>query len=188
MKLVVIMCIFAQGCATPDQRHEIKISIADQRMVVTDRGTPVSDYSISTSKFGLGSKEGSCATPLGRHQVVAKIGKGLPEGGVLKSRRFTGEILSPGDKGRDPIVTRILWLDGLSPENQNSFERYIYIHGTPAEGSIGRPASYGCVRMRSSDIVELYSRVGVGATVDIFPEEMISRIKHVAPRPNSTPD
>lgn len=112
MKLIVIMFIFAQGRSIPDKRHEIKISIADQAMVVTDRGPPVSFYSISTSKFGLGSKDGSFAPPLGRLQAPAKIGKGLPESGVLKSSGVAGEILPPENNGRDPIVTRMLWLDG----------------------------------------------------------------------------
>jgi lipoprotein-anchoring transpeptidase ErfK/SrfK len=71
--------------------------------------------------------------------------------------------------GRDPIVTRILWLEGLEPQNQRAYDRYIYIHGTPEERNIGRPVSYGCVRMRSQDVIDLYERVGVGARVQIVP-------------------
>jgi len=86
---------------------------------------------------------------------------------VFKDRRRTGEIVLPDSPGRDPIVTRILWLRGLEPQTANAFSRYIYIHGTPEERFIGTPASYGCIRMRSSDIINLYENVGVGAEVTI---------------------
>ena len=69
--------------------------------------------------------------------------------------------------GRDPIVTRILWLDGLERKNRHAFARCIYIHGTPEERNIGTPASYGCIRMRSCDVIELYNTVGAGAKVII---------------------
>jgi hypothetical protein len=76
--------------------------------------------------------------------------------------------MSPGGSpGRDPIVTRILWLRGREPQNANAYARTIYIHGTPEERNIGHPASYGCIRMRSSDIVNLYEIVGRGAQVTI---------------------
>jgi hypothetical protein len=132
-----------------------------------DGQLPIATYPVSTSKFCISTQHGTNGTPLGKHQVVKKIGGGLPLGAVLKSRRPTGEVLQPNAPGRDPIVTRILWLNGLEPENQNSYERNIYIHGTPEERTIGNPASFGCIRMRSKDVAELYDRLGVGSEVTI---------------------
>ena len=157
------------------------ISVADQKMLLTDRGEPVATYPISTSKFGVNSREGSYGTPVGRHRVAKKIGGGLPVGAVMKSRRFTGEVLAINAPGRDPIVTRILWLQGLEGHNRNSFARNIYIHGTPEERNIGLPVSYGCIRMKSQDVIALYSRVGTGARVDIFSEPLAQRLPKLFP-------
>lgn len=154
------------GCAG-DTRHELLISVRDQRLVVLDEGEFVAAYPVSTSKFGLGSTPNSNHTPLGRFKVREKIGGDLPAGAVLKHRRPTGEILGVNAPGRDPIVTRILWLDGQDPGNRNAHSRFIYIHGTPEESTIGTPASYGCIRMRSRDVIALYDRVGSGARVRI---------------------
>ena len=168
------------GCTQLDNRHVMHISVADQKMLVTDQGQHVATFPISTSKFGLSSKPNSYGTPLGKRRVVKKIGHGLPLGAVFKSRRFTGEVLPVDAPGRDPIVTRILWLDGKEPRNRNSFARYIYIHGTPEERNIGQPVSYGCIRMRSRDVVTLFDRVGMGARVDIFPEPLAQRLPKLA--------
>jgi len=154
------------GCQE-DRRHQLIVSIPDQQMLVLRDGQPIALYPISTSKFGLGNEPGSYATPLGEHVIRRKIGDGLPPGAVFKSREFTGEILPVDSPGRDPIVTRILWLKGKEPHNRNSYERFIYIHGTPEERNIGQPVSYGCIRMRSSDVVKLFDLVGVGARVQI---------------------
>jgi len=181
LTLLLLLAALA-GCARLDNRHVMHISVADQKMLVTDRGKIVADYPVSTSKYGLSSVPGSYGTPLGRHRVAKKIGGGLPEGAVMKSRRFTGEILAIDAPGRDPIVTRILWLRGTEGGNRNSFDRLIYIHGTAEERNIGLPVSYGCVRMRSKDVVALYDRVGVGARVNIFREPLAERLpKLVAP-------
>ena len=153
------------GCA--DHAHKVVISIPEQRMVVLSNGVPLAFYPVSTSKFGLGDIPGTRATPLGELEVAQKIGEGAPLGAVLKNRRFTGEVLVPDSPGRDPIVTRILWLRGLEAGNGNAYERYIYIHGTPEERRIGQPASFGCVRMRSRDVAQLYDTVGTGAKVII---------------------
>lgn len=155
----------------------MEVSVADQKMVLTDRGRIVAVYPVSTSKFGEGGGWGSNTTPLGRHRVARKLGGGLPAGAVLKSRRFTGEILEPNAPGRDPVVTRVLWLDGVESHNRDSLSRHIYIHGTTEERKVGERASYGCIRMRSSDVVDLYSRVGVGARVDIFTEPLSPRVR-----------
>lgn len=172
--------VILSGCAQLDTRHAMYISVADQKMLVTDRGVPVASYPISTSKFGISAKPNSNGTPLGIHRVAKKIGSGLPEGAVLKSRQFTGEVLAIDALGRDPIVTRILWLQGREARNRNSYARMIYIHGTPEERNIGCPSSYGCIRMRSHDVVSLFDRVGLGAKVDIFEESLAHRFPKLA--------
>src|SRR5881409_1542959 len=111
-------------------------------------------------------------TPLGYLMVAQKIGDNAPVGAVFHNRRFTGEILTPNAPGRDPVITRIIWLRGLEAQNAHAFQRGIYIHGTPQEKAIGKPASYGCIRMKSSDVTELYNRVPVGALVQITPERL----------------
>ncbi|MEI7865816.1 MAG: L,D-transpeptidase [Chthoniobacterales bacterium] len=174
--LLAALPLVLSSCSQYDNRHVMHISVADQKMVVTDEGQPIAIYTISTSKFGLSSREGSYGTPLGRHRVAKKIGDGLPQGAVLKSRRFTGEILPINAPGRDPIVTRILWLQGMEGRNRNSFSRNIYIHGTPEECNIGQPVSYGCIRMRSKDVVALFNCVGLGAKVEIFREPLAEHL------------
>ena len=123
-------------------------------------------YPISTSRFGLGSEEGSLKTPRGRFRIAEKIGDGMPLGTVFKSRqpvKATKKML----RDDDLVMTRILWLDGIDPGNANTYERFIYIHGTNHEGQIGEPASHGCIRMRNSDLVELFDRVGIDTPVMI---------------------
>ncbi|WP_347441690.1 L,D-transpeptidase [Rubritalea sp.] len=144
------------------------VSVEDQTMLLTQFGKPVKSYKVSTSKFGLGDTPRSMRTPLGRMQVAKKIGHKQPEGAVFKARRPTGEVIPPNAPGRDPIVTRILWLKGTERRNKNAFKRYIYIHGTPEESRIGHAASYGCIRMNSRDVVDLYSRIGVNAEVKVI--------------------
>lgn len=159
--------LFAVSCATPDTRHRVVISVPEQRMALLDQGVLLATYPVSTSKFGLGDFPGSNFTPLGELEISDKIGNSAPLGSVFKDRRRTGEIVLPDSPGRDPIVTRILWLRGLEAQNARAHDRTIYIHGTPEERNIGRPASYGCVRMRSSDVIRLYDIVGRGARVSI---------------------
>ena len=165
------LILFLSGCA--DMHHRLIVSVPDQKMLVLTDGKPVALYTVSTSKFGVGDHEGSYATPLGHLCVRRKIGDGAPLGAVFHSRRPTGEVLQPNAPGRDPIVTRILWLDGLETHNRNAFKRCIYIHGTPQEAMLGTPASYGCIRMRSADVANLYDLVGRGARVKITEEHLI---------------
>jgi len=153
--------------AQSDISHVVVISVPDQKMVVFQNGLETARFPVSTSRYGVGDSSGSYATPLGALEIAQKIGGNAPAGGVFKARRFTGEILAPNSPGRDPIVTRILWLRGLEAGNRNAYERAIYIHGTPVESLIGRPASYGCVRMRSRDVVRLFDMVGVGTKINI---------------------
>jgi lipoprotein-anchoring transpeptidase ErfK/SrfK len=169
------------SCATRDTRHHVVISVPEQRMVVLDEGAIVATYPVSTSRFALSDVPGSRGTPLGELEVAAKVGSGAPMGAVFKSRRRTGEIIAPDAPGRDPIVTRILWLRGRERQNANAFRRNIYIHGTPEERNIGRPASYGCIRMRSRDVVQLYDVIGSGARVSILNEPLAAAVPALAP-------
>ncbi|WP_395745883.1 L,D-transpeptidase family protein [Prosthecobacter sp.] len=162
---VVLAGLFSQCTSTP--KGDVVVSVKDQKLGIYSEGKLTKQYVISTSKFGLGDQKGSNRTPLGQHEVIAKIGQGLPAGAVLKSRRWNGEVLKPNAPGRDPIVSRILWLRGMETSNKNAFNRFIYIHGTPEENRLGTPASYGCVRMGMKDVVDLFNTVNVGAKVVI---------------------
>jgi hypothetical protein len=155
------------SCATRDTEHHVVISTREQKLAVLEKGKLMAMYPISTSKFGLGDFRGSYRTPLGELEVADKIGDGATPGTVFKDRRRTGEVVGIDAPGRDPIVTRIIWLKGREPQNANAFARDIYIHGTPEERNIGLPVSYGCIRMRSADVINLYNVVGRGAQVTI---------------------
>lgn len=166
--LYLVSTFLLASCATQkDVQHRVVISVKDQKLAVLQRETLIAIYPVSTSKYGIGDSLRSYRTPRGELEVAQKIGDGLPVGTVFKDRRRTGEIVSVNAPGRDPIVTRIIWLRGLELQNANAFRRDIYIHGTPEERNIGLPASYGCVRMRSEDVIKLYDMVGTGARVSI---------------------
>ncbi|HQZ26773.1 MAG: L,D-transpeptidase [Verrucomicrobiales bacterium] len=154
-----------QTAAKRDDLNVMEVSVPQQKMALYRQGSLVKTYPISTSKFGLGDEKGSYRTPPGKMEVAEKIGAGKPAGAVFKSRSWTGEVVKPNSPGRDPIVSRILWLNGLEPKNKNAYGRCIYIHGTAAERDLGKAASYGCVRMKSKDVIDLHDRVGVGSKV-----------------------
>jgi hypothetical protein len=162
---VFAVAVAALLCQCSSTRDEVYVSVPEQRMGVYSEGRLVKQYVISTSKFGLGDEPGTYRTPLGKHEIVAKIGHGLPTGAVLKSRRWNGEVLKPNAPGRDPIVSRIMWLRGMESSNRNAYKRYIYIHGTTEESRLGTPASYGCIRMGMKDVVELFEDLPIGAKV-----------------------
>lgn len=170
-----VLPVSPRSITTVDTRHEIIVSVKDQQLLLKTDGKTEAVYPVSTSRFGIGDRFGSYATPLGKFLVRMKIGMGKPLGTVFHSRVPTGEVLKPNAPGRDPIVTRILWLEGEESGNRNAFNRGIYIHGTPQENLLGRPASFGCVRMRSADVAALCDRVSTGATVRIIPEHLPSR-------------
>jgi lipoprotein-anchoring transpeptidase ErfK/SrfK len=176
----LLLAFFLGSCAVPDTQHQIVISTREQKLALLDRGNVMAIYPVSTSKFGLGDWPGSRYTPLGRLEIAKKIGDNAPPGAVFKDRLRTGEVLLANSPGRDPIVTRILWLRGLETQNARAFSRNIYIHGTPEEWRLGSAASYGCVRMRSSDIIQLYNIVGIGAAVTIVNVPLVSAVPGMA--------
>jgi lipoprotein-anchoring transpeptidase ErfK/SrfK len=133
---------------------------------IDESGEVVRRYAVSTSKYGLGFEPGSNMTPLGNFRIGEKIGDGAPAGVVFKSRVQSEEFGTPNDP-EDRVQTRILWLEGVDAENRNTRDRYIYIHGTNAEGHLGTPASHGCVRMSNDDMIDLYDRVEVGTPIQI---------------------
>jgi lipoprotein-anchoring transpeptidase ErfK/SrfK len=167
--LLLAPLLLLVSCAHNDRATLVRVSVPNQKLIVFKNGVEVAMYDCSTSKYGVGDAPGSYRTPLGRMVVAQKIGDGLPSGMKLKSRRPTGEIVKPNTPGRDPIVSRILWLRGTERQNAHAFNRAIYIHGTAEECTIGTPASYGCIRMRSRDVIKLYGMVGVGAAVEVTP-------------------
>jgi lipoprotein-anchoring transpeptidase ErfK/SrfK len=157
--------------------QSIRISIAHQRLdLYGESGDVICSYAVSTSRNGAGELNGSFCTPRGRHVVRAKIGQGLPVNTVFAGRRPTGEIYTPelGREfpGRDWMLTRLLWLSGCERGfnrlgNVDTMRRYIYIHGSPDNAKMGTPGSIGCIRMRNSDIVELFDRVSARTPVEI---------------------
>ena len=163
----------------PDQSFEnfIYVGVKRQKLDLYLNGNHIISYPVSTSMHGAGTKAGSDMTPIGLHKIGGKFGSHTPIGGILKARKYTGEIASIQtgaiETGEDAITTRILTLEGL--ENGinkggelDSYGRHIYIHGTIEEGLIGQPASHGCVRMKNEDVIDLFNRVNKDLTVIIL--------------------
>jgi L,D-transpeptidase YbiS len=139
-------------------RTKIDVSVGDQCLILTRDGEELRSYPISTSRFGIGTEEGSLTTPLGRFRIAEKIGDGAAPGTIFNARVALGPD-DPLPDTEDFITSRILWLDGLEEENANTRDRFIYIHGTKHEDEIGTPASHGCIRMRNADVIELFELV-----------------------------
>lgn len=163
----------------PDKNFEkyLYISVKHQKMYLIENGKTVKTYPISTAKKGIGSHQNSNKTPPGLHTVKRKIGEEVPLGGILEAREFNGkvaEIITDKRKADgDYVTTRILWLDGEEVginkgRGIDSYNRYIYIHGTPEEGFIGQPASHGCIRMKNIDVIELYDIIDEGTPIYIL--------------------
>ena len=145
----------------------ININISKQILVYKGKS-----YSVSTAKNGIGEVEDSYCTPTGKFKIIEKIGANLELGSVLVNRESTGEmyntVLAKKFPDRDWILTRILWLDGIEVHNQNTKNRYIYIHGSPDETPMGIPGSKGCICMHNLDVVELFENIQTGENVLII--------------------
>src|SRR6516162_1881575 len=167
---------------TPASVLETKlvVSIPEQKLAVVVNNKVLRTYRISSSRYGEGDALGSWCTPVGRLAIATKIGATVPVGGVFYGRRFTGETLSVNAPGRDPIVSRIIWLRGLDWTTRNAFHRCIYIHGTPQEYSLGKKSSYGCIRMRSNDVVEIFNWVTVGTDVAIADKPIYQAVRDLS--------
>ncbi len=144
----------------------IRVSVPEQRLELVAGENVLASYRISTSRFGLGSEEGSNKTPLGKFKIGEKIGADLPAGTIFRSRIPLAPEEAPPPT-EDLVLSRILWLDGLEEHNANTRDRFIYIHGTNHEDEIGRPASHGCIRMKNADLIALFDQVPAGAEVVI---------------------
>lgn len=160
----------------PEAIDRLHVSITDQRMDAWRNGQVLRSYHISTALAGPGEQKDSGCTPRGRHYVRACIGTGLPLNAVLRGRRWTGEICTPELQAlqpeRDWILTRILWLSGCEKGHNrlgavDTFQRYIYIHGTPDLDQLGQPVSHGCIRMDNQELIELFNLVHAGTPVQI---------------------
>ena len=182
--LAILSCVLTANAVSipaPNLGTRVLISVRDQKLMLIENGTIAATYPVSTSKYGLGDNWGSLATPLGLLQVAQKIGDHAPVGAVFHNRRWTGEVLQPNTPGRDPIMTRIIWLRGLQAANSHAFKRCIYIHGTNEEKIIGRPASFGCIRMRSVDVTALYNQLPLGTPVEIVQDRLPKASKMADP-------
>ncbi len=144
------------------------VSVEDQALRAVRGGTIIWESPCATAENGTGSEMDSFKTPLGWHEVSAKTGKGAPWGQVFRSGKPTEQVWEYGqDTTEDLVLSRILFLDGLEPGrnrggNVDSRARYIYIHGTNNEASLGIPSSHGCVRLRNDDVIALYELVSEG--------------------------
>jgi hypothetical protein len=154
------------------ERYFLTVDLARQRTSLFQRRRGQYDfiktYRCSTSKYGIGEEAGSNKTPRGLHRIAQKAGGGWPVGAAFKSRQVTG-FTWHGQPGA-AITHRILWLEGLEQGfnrggNVDSFQRYIYIHGTGNEATLGRPASHGCVHLASDVLIPLYDKLPVGTLV-----------------------
>jgi lipoprotein-anchoring transpeptidase ErfK/SrfK len=160
-----LVCWILCSCTPQDHDHRIVISVADQAMDVYFQNQFLARYQVSTSQFGVGDNPGTCATPMGHLSIAQKIGDGAPLGTVFKDRKPKG----------------------LEAQNHNAFDRYIYIHGTPVEKQIGKPASYGCIRMRSQDVIQLFASVGVGTSVDVTADHLPVQPGNIAQAVSAAP-
>ena len=157
--------------------NSILVNISEQTLTLLDEdNNHLTVYPISSSKYGAGCENGSEKTPLGLHRIKDKIGGAMPINEVFINRMPHGSLDECKERGEDlpddVITSRIMWLEGMQPGmNQggyvDTYQRYIYIHGTSEEEKIGEPASIGCIRMMNKDIVELYRKVESGCEVNI---------------------
>lgn len=167
----------SQTCARlgikPGERL-LSVRISTATLQFFRKGALVKSYVISTSKRPPSNIKNSLGTPRGLHEIAERIGAGQPPGMVFKARVPTGrhftEVLQREPDNDNLITSRILWLRGLEPGvnrggDVDTYERYVYVHGTNHDDRIGEPLSSGCVLMRNLDIVELYEEVRAGDQV-----------------------
>ena len=155
--------------------NSINIKVTDQQLRLLDEdGKLIKQYPVSTSKYGTGNENGSEQTPLGLHRIKDKLGGAMPVNEVFIGRVPHGNLDECIERGvdlpDDVIMSRIMWLEGMEPGRNkggyvDTYQRYIYIHGTNHEEDIGTPSSIGCIRMCNKDIVELFRLVDVGTEV-----------------------
>jgi UDP-N-acetylmuramate--alanine ligase len=146
------------------------VDVERQSLSLIEGGAELAAYPVSTAAAGIGGGEGSLRTPPGWHRIHERIGAASPEGAMFESRLATGGVWRGEPRAEDLILSRILTLEGLEEglnrgAGHDSLARYIYIHGTNHEGSLGRPASHGCVRMANADVIALFERVAGGDLV-----------------------
>ena len=148
--------------------YSAEVSIEKQLLRLYSSNNYCKEYRVSTSRFGIGHELNSFKTPTGKFEVEQKIGDGEPLGTVFKGRRTVGIYNFKNQVKEDLILTRILWLNGLENHNKNTFDRYIYIHGTNHLNELGNPHSMGCIRMSNEDIIEVYNFLSLGSKVFIY--------------------
>lgn len=149
----------------PESGILIEVSLATQSLRVTEGDLVLFQAPVSTATNGPGFEEGSNCTPTGNFVIRERIGEGAPVRTLFKGRRPLS--IWQGESCEDGILTRILWLHGLDPENANTYRRYIYFHGTNDEAAIGTPASHGCIRLRNRDMLQLFDLTSLGTRVII---------------------
>jgi phosphoserine phosphatase len=150
-------------------KRRLQISIDDQVLKIINGDECTQYYSISTATKGMGFAIDSGRTPTGRFRIAEKIGAGMSKGTIFKHRVPTG-LWQQGDSAiEDLILSRVLRIEGLDPENANTFERFIYLHGTNHEDKLGQPASHGCIRLSNEDIIEIFNEVELGMDLEILP-------------------
>ena|SRR6266566_2304861 len=167
VSFLIALALVAVRPLTASTAAEIVVSVPDQTLALLDGEKVLARYRVSTSKFGNGDNIGSYRTPLGTLFVSGKFGDHLPVGTVIKNRAPTGEVIAVDAPNRDAIISRVIWLRGMERQNSAAHDRCIYIHGTPEERDIGKPFSFGCIRMRSWDLIALYDSVHIGMQVTI---------------------
>ena len=177
MQKAFILTLFFLANLSMSDELRIEIDISNQRLYVIQNSAQTHSFAISSSKYGEGSTVNSFKTPLGKHSVRTMIGENVPKNTIFISRintkRQADIIESFNDSSDDYVTSRIIWLTGEEPglnsgEGIDSYNRYIYIHGTHEEGLIGSKASHGCIRMFNDDVIKLYGMIKKGTKVNIF--------------------
>ena len=173
---LLFICITSPSTSLAHE-YSIIVKISEQKLYLMNGNEISKTYAVSTSRYGIGSRIKSNKTPLGMHRVAEKIGEGAPLGTIFDGkRRYTGETsiiyIDDTKLSENYELTRIIWLEGMQPKINkgkgiDSYKRLIYIHGTAEEGLIGTPASIGCIRMKNSDVIELFNLVNIGMIVEI---------------------